>query len=55
MNFKRNKKHISRNIIIDKTIIKRKKAKDKKQETKNKEHIVEQSLGIFGTSMSRCR
>jgi len=38
------RKHISRNIIVDKTITKRKKAKGKKQETGNKKHIVEQSL-----------
>ena len=38
-NFERNKKYIARNTIIDKT--KEKKAKDKKQETGNKEYIVE--------------
>ena len=42
MDFRRKRKHISRNIIVDKTITKRKKAKGKKQETGNKEHIVEQ-------------
>jgi len=40
-NFEKNKKHVVKNIIIDKTIIKEKKAKGKKQETENKKHIVE--------------
>jgi len=35
---------MSRNIIVDKTITKRKKAKDGKQETGNKEYIIKQSL-----------
>jgi len=40
-NFKRNKKYIARNTIIDKTIAKELKAKGKKQETGNKKYIVE--------------
>jgi len=37
----RNKECIARNTIVDKTVAKAKKAKGKKQETGNKEHIVE--------------
>jgi len=41
MNFEESRKHVTRNAIIDKTIEKRKKTRDKKQEIGNKEHIVE--------------
>jgi len=41
MNFEKNKKYITKNIIVDKTVAKKKKAKDKKQKTGNKQHIVE--------------
>ena len=40
-NFEKNKKYIARNTIVDKTVAKEKIAKGKKQETGNKEHIVE--------------
>ena len=39
INFKRNKKYIARNIIVNETIAKKKKAKGKKQEIGNKEPI----------------
>jgi len=44
MNFGKNKKHVTRNRKIQLSIKwshKRKKARNKKQETGNKEHIVE--------------
>jgi len=37
-------RYIAKNTIVDKTVIKKKKAKGKKQETGNKEHIVEKAL-----------
>jgi len=37
----KNKKHIARNTIVDKMVAKGKEARGRKQETANKEHIVE--------------
>jgi len=41
MNFERNRKHVARNTIVTETVVKGEKARNKKQETENKEYIVE--------------
>ena len=41
--FQRNKKYVARNIIVNKTVAKEKKAKDKKQKIGNKDRIAEQA------------
>jgi len=35
MNFERNRKYVARNTIVDKTVAKKNKVKNKKQETKS--------------------
>jgi len=40
-NFGRNKKHVTKNTIVDKTVINGQEATSKKQQIGNKEHIVE--------------
>jgi len=39
INFGKNKEHLARNTIINKTVVKRKKARGKKQKTKNTNRI----------------